>query len=44
MSESTSIIASLNLYEFSQVNNDEMGVHFPLEDDAEMYRETYDEA
>ncbi len=27
MSESEAIITSLNLYEFSQINNDEMGIH-----------------
>ena len=44
MNESTCIIASLNLYEFSQVNNNKMGVHISREDDVEMYRDTYEEA
>ena len=44
MNESDCIITSLNLYEFSQVNNNEMGVHVSRVDDAEMYRDTYDEA
>lgn len=44
MNESSCIITSLNLYEFSQVNNNEMGVHISREDDADMYRETYEEA
>ena len=44
MNESSCIITSLNLYEFSQVNNNEMGVHISREDDAEMYRDTYEEA
>lgn len=44
INESSCIITSLNLYEFSQVNNNEMGVHISREDDAEMYRETYEEA
>ncbi|MCP4991812.1 MAG: DNA repair protein [Colwellia sp.] len=44
INESSCIITSLNLYEFSQVNNNEMGVHVSREDDAEMYRDTYEEA
>ncbi|MEY8701622.1 phospholipase D family protein, partial [Francisella philomiragia] len=44
MNETSCIITSLNLYEFSQVNNNEMGVYISRDDDAEMYRETYDEA
>jgi len=44
MNESSCIITSLNLYEFSQVNNNEMGVHISREYDAEMYRDTYEEA
>jgi len=34
----------LNLYEFSQVNNNEMGVYISRDDDAQMYKETYEEA
>jgi phosphatidylserine/phosphatidylglycerophosphate/cardiolipin synthase-like enzyme len=44
LNESGCIITSLNLYEFSQVNNNEMGVYISREDDSEMYRDTYDEA
>ncbi|MFT5730451.1 MAG: phosphatidylserine/phosphatidylglycerophosphate/cardiolipin synthase-like enzyme [Desulforhopalus sp.] len=44
INESSCIITSLNLYEFSQVNNNEMGVHVSREDDADMYRDTYEEA
>lgn len=44
MNESSCIITSLNLYEFSQVNNNEMGVHISRDDDAELYKETYEEA
>ncbi|MDE5030162.1 DNA repair protein, partial [Francisella tularensis subsp. holarctica] len=44
MNETYCIITSLNLYEFSQINNNEMGVYISLDDDSEMYRETYDEA
>jgi hypothetical protein len=44
INESSCIITSLNLYEFSQVNNNEMGVHISRDDDAEMYKDTYEEA
>jgi len=44
MNESSCIISSLNLYEFSQVNNNEMGVFISRDDDAQMYRDAYDEA
>ncbi|MBR0567309.1 phospholipase D family protein [Azoarcus sp. L1K30] len=44
MNEELAIITSLNLYEFSQVNNNEMGVLMRRADDAELYRETYEEA
>ena len=38
INESSCIITSLNLYEFSQVNNNEMGVHVSRDDDPEMYK------
>ena len=44
ISEKACIITSLNLYEFSQVNNNEMGVYISRDDDAQMYKETYEEA
>ena len=44
INESSCIITSLNLYEFSQVNNNEMGVHVSRADDPEMYKDTYEEA
>ncbi|MDE4944683.1 DNA repair protein, partial [Francisella tularensis subsp. holarctica] len=44
INETSCIITSLNLYEFSQINNIEMGVYISRDDDSEMYRETYDEA
>jgi hypothetical protein len=44
MNEEGAIITSLNLYEFSQVNNNEMGVFISRNEDAEMYRDTYEEA
>jgi phosphatidylserine/phosphatidylglycerophosphate/cardiolipin synthase-like enzyme len=44
INESSCIITSLNLYEFSQVNNNEMGVHVSRDGDPEMYKDTYEEA
>ncbi|MBW3697026.1 DNA repair protein [Vibrio sp. T187] len=44
MNESSCIITSLNLYEFSQVNNNEMGIHIDREEDQEIYKESYEEA
>ncbi len=38
------IITSLNLYEFSQVNNNEMGVLIRRNDDPELYKDAYEEA
>jgi len=35
---------SLNLYEFSQINNNEMGIHISRRDDLDIYRDTYEEA
>lgn len=44
INESFCIVTSLNLYEFSQVNNNEMGVLFNRTDDPELYRDAYEEA
>lgn len=44
LNEELCIITSLNLYEFSQVNNNEMGVLIRRSEDGELYRETYEEA
>lgn len=44
LNEETCIITSLNLYEFSQVNNNEMGIALSRADDNELYREAYEEA
>lgn len=44
LNEEFCIITSLNLYEFSQVNNNEMGVLVRRSDDAELYRDAYEEA
>lgn len=44
LNEELAIITSLNLYEFSQVNNNEMGVLIRRDEDAELYRDAYEEA
>jgi phosphatidylserine/phosphatidylglycerophosphate/cardiolipin synthase-like enzyme len=44
LNEELAIITSLNLYEFSQINNNEMGVLIRRNDDAELYKDTYEEA
>tara|TARA_R110002051_G_scaffold250392_2_gene309725 strand:+ start:1115 stop:1918 length:804 start_codon:yes stop_codon:yes gene_type:complete len=44
INEDKCIITSLNLYEFSQVNNNEMGVLIDKHEDTELYRDAYDEA
>jgi hypothetical protein len=44
LNEESCIITSLNLYEFSQVNNNEMGVHLSRAQDGELYRDAYEEA
>lgn len=44
LNEELCIITSLNLYEFSQVNNNEMGILIRRSDDAALYKEAYEEA
>lgn len=44
MNEEMCIITSLNLYEFSQVNNNEMGILIQRGDDAQLYKDAYEEA
>lgn len=43
LNEFECIITSLNLYEFSQVNNNEMGVLIDKNSDSQLYADTYDE-
>lgn len=43
VNEYTCIISSLNLYEFSQINNNEMGVLIRKDEDPELFRDTYEE-
>ncbi len=44
LNEEFCIITSLNLYEFSQVNNNEMGVLIRRGEDADLYRDAYEES
>ena len=44
MSEELCIITSLNLYEFSQVNNNEMGILIDRAVDSQLYKDAYEEA
>ncbi len=44
LNENTCIITSLNLYEFSQVNNNEMGIHITRDEDSEIYKDAYEES
>jgi hypothetical protein len=44
LNEEASIVTSLNLYEFSMVNNNEMGVLIARSLDTDLYRDAYDEA
>jgi phosphatidylserine/phosphatidylglycerophosphate/cardiolipin synthase-like enzyme len=44
MNENMCIVTSLNLYEFSQVNNNEMGVLIQRAEDGQLYKDAYEEA
>jgi phosphatidylserine/phosphatidylglycerophosphate/cardiolipin synthase-like enzyme len=44
LSESAAILTSMNLYDFSQVNNNEMGVFIQRDAEPDLYRDTYEEA
>ncbi len=44
VNESECIISSLNLYEFSQVNNNEMGVLIEKDQDDAVFKDAYEEA
>lgn len=43
INDNEAIITSMNLYEFSQLNNNEMGIHITKEADPELYQDAYDE-
>ena len=44
MNEELCIVTSLNLYEFSQVNNNEMGILIRRSEDGELYKDVAEEA
>lgn len=44
MNEELCIVTSLNLYEFSQVNNNEMGILIRRSEDGLLYKDAYEEA
>ena len=44
MNEEMCIVTSLNLYEFSQVNNNEMGILILRSEDGQLYKDAYEEA
>ena len=44
INEDACIITSLNLYEYSQINNNEMGVYISREEDHSVYQDAYAEA
>lgn len=44
LNESEAIITSMNLYEFSQQNNNEMGIYISKASDPELYNSTLEEA
>lgn len=44
LNEALCIISSLNLYEFSQINNNEMGVLIRRTEDGDLYKDAYEEA
>lgn len=43
LNENEAIITSMNLYEFSQQNNNEMGIYFTKTQDFELYNSTFEE-
>jgi phosphatidylserine/phosphatidylglycerophosphate/cardiolipin synthase-like enzyme len=43
INENEAIITSMNLYEFSQQNNNEMGIYISKEQDTDLYNETLEE-
>jgi hypothetical protein len=44
LNEKAAIITSMNLYDFSQVNNNEMGIFVDKNEDPTLYKSIYDEA
>jgi phosphatidylserine/phosphatidylglycerophosphate/cardiolipin synthase-like enzyme len=44
LNESEALVTSMNLYEFSQQHNEEMGILVRKEDDVDLYEKIYEEA
>ncbi|MDP3879577.1 MAG: phospholipase D family protein [Dehalococcoidales bacterium] len=44
LNEKEAIITSMNLYDFSQINNNEMGIYVTKDEDSELYTDIYNEA
>ena len=44
LNEKEAIITSMNLYDFSQINNNEMGIYVNKVEDSDLYSSIYDEA
>jgi len=44
MNEKEAIVTSMNLYEFSQVNNHEMGIYVSKDEDPNLFEEIYNES
>lgn len=44
MNEKMCIVTSMNLYDFSQINNNEMGILIKRDEDQELYKDTKEEA
>lgn len=44
LNENEAIVTSMNLYSFSQQNNDEMGIYVTKKNDPELYNDIYEEA
>jgi hypothetical protein len=44
LNENEAIITSMNLYEFSQLNNNEMGIYISKAQDPDLYNATFEEA
>lgn len=44
LNESEAIVTSMNLYEYSQINNYEMGIYVTKDEDPKLYSDIYEEA
>lgn len=44
LNENEAIITSMNLYDFSQINNNEMGIYISRDIDPDLYKDVHDEA